>query len=251
MVWAQYAAVLVLALSGTAQAVTVSPVAQLLDPAGSAQLQDWIGLGDQGFTRIWQGEAGVATAAGFHAAVDGAGPTVSIFRITLHDGSASLIGGHSTIDWGTASGFHADPDAFVFNLTATEIQRPHSGVTGAQAIYVDPAYFPTFGGGHDLIGGIGTLGVAVRGSNVQQDGYSYAYSYDPGQGQIALVGDSGSGWGNSGYGYDAWSVDALEVYSYMPRITDPTPDATPVPLPAALPLLAGAVLAAAALRRPG
>ncbi|MBU2963399.1 PEP_CTERM-anchored TLD domain-containing protein [Citreicella sp. C3M06] len=243
MYFARLAFVLCVAAPGVAQSSTVEAGPQLLDAAGQAQLQSWIGLGDQGFTRIWRGVAGSASAESFHVGVDGMGPTVSIFQITLYDGSSALIGGHSTIDWGTESGFHADSQAFIFNLTEIEIQRPSAALSGLQAVYTDPAYFSTFGGGHDLFAGIGTLGVADPGSNIQQDGYSASYSYDTAQGQIAIHGDSGGGWGNSGYGYDAWRVEALEVYSYAAPEPDPVPAPMPVPLPAGLPLLLAALIA--------
>lgn len=243
MYFARLAFVLSVVVPAAAQSSTVVSGPQLLDAEGQAQLQSWIGLGDQGFSRIWRGVAGSASAESFHLAVDGMGPTVSLFQITLYDGSSALIGGHSTIDWGAEAGFHADSEAFIFNLTETEIQRPSAALSGLQAIYTDPAYFSTFGGGHDLFAGIGTLGVAEPGSNIQQDGYSASYSYDTTQGQIAIHGDSGSGWGNSGYGYDAWRVEALEVYSYATPAPDPVPGPLPVPLPASLPLLLAALVA--------
>jgi hypothetical protein len=67
----------------TAQADSVTG-GLLLTPEDADQFAFWLGVGDQDFTNIWSGTAGVSTAASFHAAVDGAGPTFSIFGIKVN-----------------------------------------------------------------------------------------------------------------------------------------------------------------------
>lgn len=204
----------------------------LLDQNGADQLETWLGVGDQDFTSIWYGTAGVSTAASFHAAADGAGPTVSIYDITLGDGSNALVGGYTAVDWESA-GTYPDPTAFLFNLNTGEVQKTQD--IPQSAVIVHPNFFPTFGSGHDLVAGWGILGTNYGAIGSANDGYSFSHSFDNQQGQITIAGDSGPGPGNSGYHYDHWSVNALEVFTFADA------EIAPVPLPAGLPLLIGAL----------
>ncbi|EBA16351.1 hypothetical protein RSK20926_21539 [Roseobacter sp. SK209-2-6] len=219
-------------LLGTAAQAGVVSGGSLLSGSEADQFETWLGLGDQDFTNIWTGTAGVSTAASFHAAVDGQGPTISIFDITMGDGSNARIGGYTALDWGGSSTYYNDPTAFLFNLTTGERQTTQHNLS---SIYVHPNYFPTFGGGHDIVAGFGVLGTYNgNNSHPNHDGYSYSYTYDVGQGQISVAGDSGGGSGNSGNHYSHWSINTLEVYTFATA----SPIA-PVPLPAGFPLLAG------------
>jgi hypothetical protein len=193
----------------------------LLDQAGADQLEDWLGIGDQDFTNIWTGAAGVSTAAEFHAAVDGQGPTFSIFGITLSDGTKARIGGYTSVDWGGPAGYQYDSTAFIFNLDTLEAQFDQN--YPQYAIYRSSSYFSTFGGGHDIFAGYGILGTCNGYVSATCDGYTYSHSYDLAQGQISVANDSGHGMGDSGLYYSHWSVDSLEVYTYSDAISVPEP----------------------------
>ena len=124
-----------------------------LDQNGAVQLQAWLGVGNQDFTSIWSGEDG-ATAASWHTAVDNAGPTVSIYEMTIQDGSTAYIGGYTGSSW-AGSGYKDDASAFIFNLTSGEVQRVVSGdgYAGHKSIATSSSLFATFGSAFDLSGG--------------------------------------------------------------------------------------------------
>ena len=218
---AGFAAALTLMGATAALAGTVTG-GSLLDSAGADQLETWLGVGDQDFTNVWSGDAGVGTASSWHAAVDGVGATFSIYNVTLGDGSTALIGGYTALDW-SDSGYVFDATAFIFNLTSGEAQfTQHYN----NSIYRDSNYFATFGNGHDIFGGYGTL-ATCNGSNHHPicDGYTYSYNYDQSQGQISIAGDTGSGNGSSGDPYYHIVVNSLETYTFAPAMAN-------VPLPA-------------------
>lgn len=208
----------------TAALLAMSPFAanatiiggSLLDNAGANQLETWLGVGDQDFTNIWTGTAGVSTANSFHAAVDGQGPTFSIFGVTLNDGTTARIGGFTSLSWGGYTGYQYDSTAFLFNLDTLEVQTYQN--YPQYAIYRNPNYFSTFGGGHDLFAGWGILGTSNGWGNQHYDGYSLSHSYDQSQGQIAIAGDAGYGHGNSGIPYYSWRVNSLEVYTFKDSV---------------------------------
>lgn len=193
----------------------------LLADTDANQLENWMGVSDQNFVMVWSGEAGVATASSFHAAVDGIGPTISIYQITLHDSSVVRIGGRISKSWG-GFGYAQDSTAFIFNLDSLEIQRLGRPETH-DAYYRGAQTFSTFGAGNDIYGGGGILGTSNGAINSDQDtGYSYSWTYDQSQGQIAIAGDSGARSGDSGIDYRAWSVNSLEVYTYSEAIPEPS-----------------------------
>jgi hypothetical protein len=170
-----------------------------LDAGGASQMQHWLGTGDLDFTNIWSGSADPATAsADWHAAVDGAGPTVSIYEARIHDGTTAYIGGYTANSWGF-TGSANDPTAFIFNLTTLEMQLQES-LTSSNSIYTDASRLASFGGGHDL--------TDTRG------GYSYSYTYDISQGQITIADDSGSGSGSSGIHYTDFTMTGLQTYTF-------------------------------------
>ncbi|MEO0680624.1 MAG: PEP_CTERM-anchored TLD domain-containing protein [Pseudomonadota bacterium] len=224
---------LLLAAGGVAEAGTVSG-GSLLTGTDADQLETWFGLPDQDFSLIWSGVAGDATADSFHAAAAGVGPTFSIYGVTLGNGTEAKIGGYTTVDWAGPTGYVRDTEAAIFNLTIGEIQRQQPGYENT-AVYrrtgVD-AYFPTFGGGHDLFGGYGILGQCSDTVNSICDGYTRSWSYDPSQGQISFGGDFGQGSGSSGANYRHIRVNSLEVFT--------SSDALAVPVPMGLPLAIGA-----------
>lgn len=135
----------------------------LLNQAGAANLEGWLGQGDLDWNSIWYGETG-ATATSWHNAVDGVVGTVSIYSVT-HGGQDYLIGGYNSRSWG-GSGYVHQPEleSFIFNLTnPNKLQLLGAGENffgrdGSHAIYNRSDYFATFGGGHDLYGGRNNIG---------------------------------------------------------------------------------------------
>jgi hypothetical protein len=226
------------ALSATAGTVTGG---SLLSATDADQLETWLGSGDLDFTNIWSGVAGVATASSFHAAVDGAGPTFSLFGITNGNGTNAIIGGYTQEDW-SGDAYKTDLTAFIFNLTSGEIQNVEAA-SADRAIRTAPHFFPTFGNGHDIFAGVTILGTNSGGLDVYSDGYSYSQGYDVSQGQITVVGDSGGASGDSGTLEHHWSVNSLEVYTFAPAALPPAP------VPAGVPLMAGALGLLAWMRR--
>jgi hypothetical protein len=170
-----------------------------LDAGGASQMQHWLGTGDLDFTNIWSGSADPATAsADWHAAVDGAGPTVSIYEARIHDGTTAYIGGYTANSWGV-TGYANDPTAFIFNLTTLERQL-QDNPTIHSSVYTDPSRLASFGGGHDL--------TAANG------GYTYSSNYDAWQGQISIADDSGTGKGSSGIHWSHVTMTGLQTYTF-------------------------------------
>ena len=229
------AAFLVCALPHVAQASTVSG-GTLLDGAGAQFVANEIGTAST-FTHLWSGEANVATAASFHAAADAYGRTLSIFNIQRYSGEVLRVGGYTELSWGL-EGRQYDGAAFLVNFDSGEVQRQNAGNT--YSIYANADYFPTFGPGHDLMAGRGTLGTYYGSYYDAPSGHSRSSGYDDSQGQIVIAGDSGAGDGDSGEPFSAWRVLSLEVYGVE--------DLPAVPLPAGLPLLVLGIAGLGAVR---
>jgi len=129
----------------------------LLNNTGATQLEGWLGQGDLDWTSIWFGNAG-SSASSWHSAVNGAGPTFSIFKeVNPFTQAVQFYGGYTEADWGAGSTL--DPAAFLFNLT-TNRKLAFNGSSGNN-IQIGASLFPMFGpqfGRSDLLGGISTLG---------------------------------------------------------------------------------------------
>ncbi len=228
------------AIALPAQAATVSG-GTLLDGAGARFLETEIG-GASTFTHLWTGEANRATSASFHAAADAYNRTLSIYNIQHYSGEVLRVGGYTALSWdaegGLAQGYAFDPAAFLFNLESGEVQRANAGQTASIYRHVD--YFPTFGGGHDLMAGRGILATYFGQFYDSPSGHSRSSTYDDSQGQIVIAGDSGSGDGDSGWAFNSWHALSLEVYAVE--------DAPAIPLPAGLPMLLAGLAGFGALR---
>ena len=186
----------------------------LLSGADGDQLETWLSVGNQDFTNIWIGIGGVSTADQFHAAVDDAGPTISIYSVTSPNGAVARVGGYTTTSWDVSgSALQADDDAFIFNLDAGEIQRLEPKYVGSFFATERRSYwFSVFG--PDLRGGSGILGVNAG---------AYSDVYDRSQGLITQDGDTGYGIGSIETVHGL-VVHSLEVYTFAPS-TVPIPSA--------------------------
>lgn len=181
-----------------------------LDQVGANQLETWLNVDEQDFTNIWAGSRG-ASSSSWHSAVNGAGPTISIYDITFN-GMDYLIGGYTSLDWGV-SGYQSDDSAFIFNLTSGKVrQDATSGNVCLQCdIYSNQSYFATFGGGHDIFGGTYTLG--------NRQGYAHmGYTYGDGM----WVG-SNTNIVNEQRQLVQFQVNSLETYTFANTKSVPAP----------------------------
>src|SRR5574337_575725 len=153
------------AFASNAPAVTIVGGSSLITPlSGGNQLEAWLGQGALTLTNIFEGSSTTSTAADFHAAVDGKGPTFSLIQIPSRNGfaysNALLVGGYNPNSWSSDGGWTITvPDvartAFIFNLSGNLkfIQRPSSDFYGDSGIYqtFNPAtQGPIFRVGPDL-----------------------------------------------------------------------------------------------------
>lgn len=187
----------------------------LLSNSDANRIETWLGSGDLDFTNIWSGSRG-ATASSWHAAVDNAGPTVSIYDVTYMN-QRYLIGGYTDASWSGANFYVSDTDAFVFNLTSNRVRYDNGYANSAYSIYTNSNYFATFGGGHDIWGGSITLG--------NLSGYAYSFSY--GTQYTDNILDGGSG-------LRGFTINGLETFTFAEAAVLPSG----VPEPTSLALLA-------------
>lgn len=202
---------LAVAIASALSAVTVSAQAAgsivggsaLLDTAGVASLDGWLGKGDFVLTKIFT-KADGSTPYDFHKAVDGKGPTISVFTATYWYGGSAIVGGYNPFSWDSTDTYRttSDRSAFIFNLTDHSVFRQVDGVYGDTQTYNGKNYGPTFGQGHDLV--VDTTGGLLG------EGYSYLFSYtgkyDRG---YSIV--NGCAYGSGGCIH--FSVGLLEVFT--------------------------------------
>jgi hypothetical protein len=151
------AAAFALAASSAVAQTTTGP--SLLDAGREAQLERWLGAGDQVFAPLFTGVPG-DTSLDFHAAVDGKGPTFTLLQVSNAVGSW-LVGGYNPQSWSSTDGYHLTPTdaertAFLFNLTVPSVYRQVSASyvfpsQGLRQTYNAPDHGPTFGQGPDLL----------------------------------------------------------------------------------------------------
>ncbi|WP_281560720.1 PEP_CTERM-anchored TLD domain-containing protein [Thalassomonas sp. RHCl1] len=220
-------ALMVSSLANIANAGLVDSGSHLLDQSGASLLESWMGQGELDWNSIWYGEAG-ATASSWHNAVDGQGPTVSIYNVTYNNVDY-LIGGYTDLDWNKSGSYSHDRDgtvdSFIFNLSSAvmhDTSANHFDNEGANIILGYQDYFATFGGGHDIFGGSFTLG----GSGYSNDVGTYNGKLPNSKGNIV----TGSTERVS------FTVNALETFS-VASVQSPS-----VPEPSTLAIFALAML---------
>ena len=192
----------------------------LLDDAGATQLENWYGQGDLDWDSIWYGSTG-ASAASWHAAVDGVSDTFSIYDVTYND-SDYLIGGYNSGTWSSSGTYeHNLPSNFIFNLTSNIYHDTTSNFWGN--VYNDYAtlnqgqVFASFGGGWDLNGGSEVIGLYVGVSN-HVGTYNGTYT-DGTKGNII----------NNDETYVLFHVNALETFVVREASDEPEPSNVPEP----------------------
>jgi hypothetical protein len=87
------------------------------------------------------------SAQNFHTKCDTAANTLTIIKST----NGNIFGGFTEKAWNSTSGYYDDQKAFLFSLVNKE-NKPFKVMCriGGSAIYCNPSYGPTFGGGFDI-----------------------------------------------------------------------------------------------------
>ena len=86
------------------------------------------------------------TAAKFHSACDGKGPTIVIVETT----TGNVFGGYTDLSWSSANAYAKSTKTFLFRLRPTTKRYDYKSGREGYAIYRGKNYGPTFGGGHDI-----------------------------------------------------------------------------------------------------
>ena len=151
----------------------------LITQSQANQIAGYLNEGNVRLTKIFSKTAGDGkTAPNFHAAADGQGRTITVYRVQFN-GQQYLIGGYNPQSWSSISNYNitnnnADRTGFIFNLTSDFVQRQKLNNSlcdnyydcGIYQTYNYSVYGPTFGGGHD-----------IWVDNSLQQGYAYNFSY--------------------------------------------------------------------------
>ena len=202
-----------LLFSGMASAGTITG-GNLLNQSGANQLETWLGLGDLDFTNI-SDLTHSDTSIKWHNDVHGYTNVISIYDVT-YNGNNYLIGGYSAIGH-DGSVYQYSDNNFIFNLTIGKYAAVATDLyTRQYAQYDNLSYFATFGGGHDIFGGMNYIGY--------RNGYSYDSMYGGDQGFSYHKGTTDL-FGGTSVGINQFTVNGLESYIFSA--------ASPVPVPAA------------------
>ncbi|XP_046841758.1 uncharacterized protein LOC124435855 [Xenia sp. Carnegie-2017] len=111
------------------------------------QLKQWFS-----FTKLsycWRASFDGWNSRIFHSKCDYRGKTITLVKVGRY-----IFGGYSTNQWGGSSGsYRTSSSNYIFSLRNKDNLSPfRSDVyqNSNNAIYTDPDYGPTFGGGHDI-----------------------------------------------------------------------------------------------------
>lgn len=243
--------------AGIATCLTVPTVSAGLIVGGSSmldandgtltQLETWLGQGALTLNNIFtKNQTDMRTdnddSSDWHDAVDGKGPTFTIWEVRTSDGQGGfddfVFGGYSDISWNSVGGYVLDFSSstrnnFIFNLsTGTKLDQcqPYSincGENGRdhglRAIYDNSTAGATFGAGFDLYV-----------NKDLNDGHNKGIAY----GINLVVDDHNNGTrstlDNDDYRSSWQSVGAYETFTIAPFVQGP---ASSVPEPGSLALL--------------
>jgi hypothetical protein len=125
----------------------------------------------------------------FHQKCDDKGATYT--RAVINDGR--VLGAYTSVSWSSnVQNYKGDTTAFLYD--GSEKYTPNNGHWGAgnYDTYMNSAYYPTFGGGHDFYMNGQTL-------------YNNAYTF--------LTNNRNAPFGRSMYSYQSYTLSDLEVYA--------------------------------------
>lgn len=176
--------------------------AVLLNSSEESQLESWLGLGDQTFTKIYTKQSG-DLSRDFHSAVDNMGATFTLMTVTSNAfAGTQLIGGFNPQSWNSDSGENfpkpGNNQAFIYNLT-TALLRTH---TSDRETYNDSNWGPYFGRGADLRTGIRL-----------NTGWAKTWSYQGG-GSTNIFGQTDT----------SFTIHELEIYTFTSATPSSVPD---------------------------
>ncbi|HEV8540866.1 MAG TPA: PEP_CTERM-anchored TLD domain-containing protein [Verrucomicrobiae bacterium] len=230
--------ILTAAFSFKAHAITIVGGSDLLDPSGGAQLESGLGEGPLTLTKIFTHTASFdargnvvsddgKTSLDFHAAADGMGRTITLFRIeprfNVHDVHGNvfdlpslIVGGYSPQSWESltpGASYHitadlADRTGAIFNLTDSLWFGQRSDDRGQYQTANQRDLGPSFGGGSDL---------GTTGGNDLDFGSIFPFTYTPGD----------QGRGLSVLGYDGGGgvyFSEIEVFAISDSVAVGVPD---------------------------
>ncbi|XP_028403848.1 uncharacterized protein LOC114526446 [Dendronephthya gigantea] len=139
----------------------------------------------------------------FHSRCDYRGKTITLVKVGNY-----IFGGYSPYYWGGSSGsYRSSSSSYVFSLRNKYNLSPFRSDVyrySSNAIYTNPSYGPTFGGGHDIY--------ISSNANKNRNSYSnFGHTYRP---------PSGYGYGNSNTkallaGSYYFTPTEVEVYYYV------------------------------------
>ena len=201
----------------------------MLDATSVNQLEAWLGEGPLTLTNLFTKDASDPTkndSRDWHAAVDGAGRTFSLWEVVTSNGAGGvdnfIFGGYNPQSWSSAGSYNfttpdAERTAFIFNLTTgTRLDQckstdnitcgydfDSSNFVGRHQTYNNPNYGPTFGGGLDLYVNF----------NLSR-GWNYTHSYGNPAGDAGHGAKSPLDNNNSNYGWIR--VGTLETFGISP-----------------------------------
>ena len=98
---------------------------------------------------VYSGKKDGFSASSFHARCDNVGDTLVIVK-SEH---GNIYGAYSRAKWDSSNQYKTDKDAFIFSLVNKEKKPARFDIAPGReqyAIFCNPQYGPTFGGGHDL-----------------------------------------------------------------------------------------------------
>lgn len=157
-------------------------------PKWVKQLKVWLPA-KRGLQLCYRASRHGFTSQTFHSLCDHRGPTVTLVRAGYY-----IFGGFTDQPWGGSSRYIRSTNSFLFSFRNKYNLRPFKAPVYRNhnnAIYTNPGYGPTFGGGHDLY--IRSDGNTKTGSYT-----NFGHTYRP----------------PSGYGYGTSNTKALLAGNY-------------------------------------
>lgn len=98
---------------------------------------------------VYSGKQDGFSASSFHARCDNVADTLVVVKTD----TGCIFGGYSKAKWDSSNQYKTDKDAIIFSLVNREKKPARFDIAPGReqyAIFCNPQYGPTFGGGHDF-----------------------------------------------------------------------------------------------------